>query len=215
MFFLEPRGEAFKRCLDYLFQERAEVIGKDLEDQLAAFRSGSPRLQRLQNVAQYFSNQSLEMAPGVKFSFQPFLREAEARKFPSVQMAPRTTYVFDAAGEKTDTWHDRGLNKYGPYTAPTFTPSTPRICIICQKTRKGRVEQFLYKLLNGVTVPEIAKKGKTQPFAKGLIHKYALDDVVTKFFQADDNTAAAYDRAVRQALSHQSREGFRWDLALI
>lgn len=213
--FLEPRGEAFKRCLNHLFQERAEIIGKDLEDQLADFRNGPTRLKRLQNVAQYFSNQSLEMAPGVKFSFQPFLMEAEVQKFPSVQMAPRTIYVFDAAGEKTDTWHDRGLNEYGPYTAPTFTPSTPRICVICQKTQKGRVEQFLYRLLNGVTVPELAQKGKSQPFAKGLIHKYALDDVETKFFQTDDNTAAAYDRAVRQALSHQRREGFRWDLALI
>lgn len=42
-----------------------------------------------------------------------------------------------------------------------------------------------------------------------------LENVETKFFLADDNTAAAYDRAVRQALAHQTKEGFRWNLAFV
>ena len=66
-----------------------------------------------------------------------------------------------------------------------------------------------------MTVPELTKRNKKQPFAKGFIHKYVLDDVETRFFLAEDNTAAAYDRAVRQALSYQTREGFRWNLALV
>lgn len=215
--FLEPRREAFKRCLECLFQERTPAIEKDLDDQLADFRSGPSRLKRLQTVAQYLSGQSLEILPGVTFSLQSFLSETGSQNLPSVHTAPRTMYVFDAAGEKTNGWHDGGLNEYGPYTAPTFTPSTPRMCVICQGTRKGRVEQFLYKLLNGVTVPEFNRRQrqKRQPFAKGFIHKYALDSVETQFFLAEDNTAAAYDRAVRQALSYQNREGLRWNLALI
>jgi hypothetical protein len=216
--FLEPRREAFKRCFAKLFGEQASAIEEALDKELADFRNGPTRLKRLQTVTRYLSNQSLEMLPGVKFSFQPFLSEADPQSFPSVHVAPRTTYVFDAAGEKTSYWHDGGLNEYGPYTAPTFTPSTPRICVICQRTRKGRVEQFLYKLLNGVSVPEFNREGekkKRQPFAKGLIHKYVLDDVEARFFLTEDNTAAGYDRAVRQALSYQNREGFRWDLALI
>ncbi|MGG6294929.1 argonaute/piwi family protein [Leptolyngbya sp. AN02str] len=213
--FLEPRREAFNRCLEHIFAERSPDVEKDLDNLLADFRSGPSRLRRLQAVAGYLSEKSLEMLPGVTFTLQPFLSENKSRTLPPVQLAPRAVYVFDDSGEKTDTWHDRGLNEYGPYTSPTFTPSTPRICIICQGTRKGRVEQFLYKLLKGVTVPQITKKGKPQPFAKGLIHKYALDDVETHFFLATDKTAAAYDRAVREALRHQNREGFRWNLALI
>jgi hypothetical protein len=213
--FLEPRREAFKHCLTSLCQERTLAVEEELDKCLADFRSGEHRLKHLQSVAKYLSSRSLEMLPGLPFSLQPFLSESGGQKFPIIQTAPRPTYVFDVAGEKTDTWHDRGLNEYGPYNAPTFTPSTPRICIICQASRQGRVEQFLYKLLNGVIVKEIARKGKPQPFAKGLIHKYALDNVETRLFIAKDNTAAAYDKAVRDALGHQSREGFRWNLALI
>jgi hypothetical protein len=213
--FIEPRREAFSRCLTHVFKERSLGIEEDLANLLADFRSGPSRLQRLQTVAQYLSSQSLELLPGITFTLQPFLSEKDARTLPTIHTAPRTVYVFDDSGEKTDTWHDRGLNEYGPYTSRIFTPSTPRVCIICQGTRKGRVEQFLYKLLKGVTVPQITKKGKSQPFAKGFIHKYALDDVETQFFLASDNTAAAYDRAVREALRHQNREGFKWDLALI
>lgn len=161
--FLEPRQEAFKRCLEYLLQEQTSEIEKNLDNELANFRSGSFRLKHLQNIAKYISDQSLEILPGVKFSLQSFLSEAGEQRLPSVHIAPRTTYVFDAAGEKTDTWHDRGLNEYGPYTAPTFTPSSPRVCVICQKNRKGRVEQFLHKLLYGMVVQELSRKGKQQP----------------------------------------------------
>ncbi len=213
--FLEPRREAFNLCLKHIFKERLPEVEEDLGALLADFRSGPSRLKRLRAVAKYFSEQSLEILPGVTFTLQPFLSENEDKTLPPVHTVPRTVYVFNDSGEKTDTWHDRGLNEYGPYTSTTFTPSTPRICIICQGTRKGRVEQFLYKLLKGVTVPQISKKGKPQPFAKGLIHKYALDDVETHFFVATDKTSTAYDKAVRQALSYQSREGFRWNLALI
>jgi hypothetical protein len=213
--FLEPRREAFKHCLEHLFKEQAFAIEEALDEELAAFRSGPARLKRLQAVVKYLSEQSLEMLPGISFSLQSFLTEEDSQSFPAIHTAPRTTYVFDPAGEKTYYWNDGGLNEYGPYTAPTFTPSTPRICVICQRTRKGRVEQFLYKLINGVTVPELTKRNKKQPFAKGFIHKYVLDDIETRFFLAEDNTAAAYDRAVRQALSYQTREGFRWNLALV
>lgn len=213
--FLEPRREAFKRCLEFLFPEEASKIEKNLEDQMIDFRSGPKQLERLEKIADYFSKQSLEILPGISFSLQPFLSESSSQSLPPIQTAPRATYVFDVAGEKTGTWNDKGLNDYGPYTSTTFTPSIPRICIICQEIYKGRVEQFLYKLLNGVTVPELSQKGKSQPFAKGLIHKYSLGGVVPKFFLTDDNTATAYDKAVREALSDQHREGFRWNLALV
>ncbi|MBW4464685.1 MAG: hypothetical protein KME07_04500 [Pegethrix bostrychoides GSE-TBD4-15B] len=213
--FLEPRQEAFNRCLDCLFREHADAVKDDLEKKLIDFRDGANRLKHLQKVINYFSTQSFEMVPGVNFSFQPFLTEAEAQNFPSVQMAPRTIYVFDASGEKTSTWHDGGLSEYGPYSAPTFTPSDPRICVICQETQKGRVEQFLYKLINGVTVKELTQKNKRQPFAQGLIRKYSLDNIDYKFFLTHGSTATEYERAVRQALNYQRQERFKWDLALI
>ncbi|MEJ1930717.1 Piwi domain-containing protein, partial [Nostoc sp. NIES-2111] len=209
--FLEPRIEAFNRCLEHLFGEDVYLIKQQLDAQLAIFRSGPSRLEKLISVIQYLAKQTLELVPGTTFTFEPFLTEANPKTFPKVCTAPSTTYVFDSTGEKTDIWNDRGLNKYGPYTTPTFTPSKPRVCVICQKHRKGRVEQFLYKFKNGVTVPNL----KHQPFDKGAIRKYHLEGFTYEFFLADDSTSVAYDRAIRQALRYQHQHGFKWDLALV
>ncbi|MEO0519217.1 MAG: Piwi domain-containing protein [Cyanobacteria bacterium P01_A01_bin.116] len=212
--FLEPRKEAFKRCLAHIFREKAPAIEKRLENVISDFRSGPARLKQLQAVSEHLSKKALSIVPGVPFSLHAFLSEGYDN-LPTIHKAPSATYVFDATGSKTSNWNDGGLTEYGPYDSRTFTPSTPRICIICQHTRQGQVEQFLYKLLNGVTVASLSKKGKRQPFAKGFVDKYALDGVETKIFFADDNTPQAYESAVRQALVHQKKEGFIWDLALV
>lgn len=209
--FLEPRHEAFNLCLVHLFGKKAPHIKQALDNEIATFRSGPARLEKLQTIIQYFANHPIEFVPGSTFTLEPFLTEANPQNFPAVHIARSAIYVLDPTGEKNSTWNDGGLNDYGPYTAQTFTPSTPRICVICQQTRKGRVEQFLYKFFNGVTVPKL----KRQPFAKGFIHKYALDGAEPEFFLTEGNTAEAYNRAVRQALAYQTRKNFKWDLALV
>jgi Piwi domain len=209
--FLEPRSEAFNRCLKHMLKEEASQVKQTLDRDLAEFRKGPTRLDMLQKVIEYFITHPLEILPGSTFILEPFLTEVSSRTFPAVHTAPKPTYVFDPTGNKTDTWHDRGLNKYGPYTAQTFTPSKPHICVICQKTQKGLVEQFLYKLLNGITLPSSDR----QPFVKGFIREYSLEGVSTQFFMADSATAEGYQRAIREALSYQREHDLKWDLALI
>ena len=92
------------------------------------------------------------MVPGVPFTFGPLLDSAKA-SFPRLESAPRPVYVFDQTGSKTDTWHDRGLTEHGPYTAQVFTPNQPRICVVCQQSMKGQVEQFLHKFVHGIKLP--------------------------------------------------------------
>jgi hypothetical protein len=151
------------------------------------------------------------MVPGVAFTFLPLLAEGSTGIFPSVQEAPKTVYVFDPAERRTGTWHDGGLDEHGPYTAQSFTPSRPRICVICQATRKGRVEQFLHKFFHGVT-----HQGKGRaPFTKGFIRKYALEGFTTEFFLTSGDTSDAYQRAARQAIEQQTQQNIKWDLALV
>ena len=63
-------------------------------------------------------------------------------------------------------------------TTQVFTPTTPRICVVCQKSRKGHVEQFIHKFINGLTLAP----GKKNYFEKGFLRKYVVRDVVTDFF---------------------------------
>jgi len=208
---LEPRYRAFDLCLTHVFREQAPQVKRALDIHLTEVRSGPGRLKRLQAVIEHLVKLRLEMAPGVSFTFHPFIAQESGGTFPPVQYAPKTIYVFDPTGYYTDTWHDRGLNNYGPYTSQSFTPSRPRICVICEKTRKGQVEQFLHKFFNGIRPPDI----DNPPFAKGFTRKYALEECSTEFFLAETNTADAYRKAARHAIEWQTQHNVKWDLALV
>lgn len=141
---------AFDTCLNTVFGKHAEAVRSSLEKERRDLRHGPTRLDRLKKIIEFFRGAKHELIPGLPFTFEPLLSTSMA-SFPKIEVAPKPTYVFDPAGRKTRTWHDGGLNQYGPYTSTTFTPTAPRICIICQAARKGDVERFIGTLLNGVT----------------------------------------------------------------
>lgn len=184
-----------------------------MDKQLVQVRNGPDRLEKLRSVLNYFSRQKFQMTLDVSFAVTDFMEHStNTGPFPKVQQAPKAVYVFDPTGSHTDTWHDRGLNKYGPYTSQSFTPSRPRVCVICQKQRKGQVEQFLYKLINGVAS---TSSGGREPFPKGLIRKYHLEDISIEFFVVEGDSAESYRKASRRAIEQASERGFRWNLAIV
>ncbi len=218
---------AFDNLLQHTFREKYPQIKHKLEEQLIAFRNGPALLTRLSALRSYFGNDlpkktPLEMLPGVQWHCTPFLSQNETAALPKIEKAPTVQYVFDSSGQKTDTWHDRGMDQHGPYSTPTFSPTQPRICVICQKSHKGRIEQFVRKFLHGIVLPEppqnqsgSGQRQKRQPFTKGFLRKYALQDGETEFFEADDNSAEAYHKAALSAIRAQGERKVRFDLALI
>lgn len=208
---LEARTDAFDRCLRLAFSSDGELVKAALDRRLSSLRSGPAKIDRLQRVAEFLGNEDLVLFPGASARVGHFLSERDSRIFPPVLVAPKAVYVYDAAGTRTDTWSDGGLRKHGPYSADVFTPSRPRIAVICQATAKGQIDQFLHKFLHGIRFPGDMKA----PFASGFIKKYALDGVVPEFFVADNRTAAAYHRAARTAIERQEQAGAKWDIALV
>lgn len=213
---LEKR--AFPAYLAHAFQGNDQLIGSALEKARADLRSGPTKLQRINSVVEFFASKQHFLAPGISFRFSPLLSDASKSLFPTLESAPKPTYIFDQTGSKTDTWNDRGLDQHGPYTAKVFTPNRPRLCVVCQKAQKGRVEQFLHKFINGIVLPPPPPtyRGKPQRnyFEKGLLRKYALQDVTYEFFVAEDRLPRSYKEACRQALEKHGA-GTKWDLALV
>ena len=151
------------------------------------------------------------MLPGLTCRPLQLLAEGSGSDFPAVEQPPPVVYVFDQAGEKSGANRDQGLDDFGPYTAKTLSPSKPRFCVICQSSHKGRVEQFVRKFLEGITLTGQERN----PFGKGLIRKYAFKDVLLNFFEASDSTAAAYQKAVKDAILAQRDQSITFNLALI
>ena len=213
---LEKR--AFSACLACAFQGEDQLIASALEKARADLRSGPTKLQRINSVVEFFASKQHFLAPGIPFKFLPLLSDTSRKLFPTLETAPKPTYIFDQTGSKTDTWNDRGLDQHGPYTAKVFTPNRPRLCVVCQKAQRGRVEQFLHKFINGIALPAPSPsyRGKQQRhyFEKGLLRKYALQDVTYEFFVADDRSPRSYKEACRRALEKHGA-GTKWDLALV
>ena len=209
---------AFPVYLAHTFKGNDQFIASALEKARADLRSGPTKLQRLNSVVEFFASKQHSLAPSIAFKFTPLLSDASKRLFPTLEVAPKPTYIFDQTGSKTDTWSDRGLDQYGPYTAKVFTPNRPRLCVVCQKAQKGRIEQFLHKFINGIVLPPSSPtyRGKPQRnyFEKGMLRKYALQDVTYEFFLAEDRLPRSYKEACRQALEKHGA-GTKWDLALV
>lgn len=210
---IEPRWEAFDRCVEHAFGKDASQVTASLAQSLASSRQGLARLEKLRAAADHLSKEHIEIVPGVNIEVRRLLASQDGARFPRLEEAPRPVYVFDPTGSRTNTWHDAGLKQFGPYSGQTFDKNRPRLCIICQASRKGQVEQLLHKFLRGVTRPN--QPPHKQPFPNGFIQKYALDDVATEFFLANGDSVPAYQKAVQQAIEKQTDTNLKWDLALV
>lgn len=219
--YLIKDSDAIERCLNHIFGRHSASIETALRQRLATFRNGKNKLEHLQKVAAYIQKWDLEIIPGITFKLNPFI--AQPKAFPTVQIADKPTYVFDPAGRKTNFWHDGGLRTYGPYSWQSFTPTTPKVCVICKASYKGQVEQFLYKLENGIVetttsgsaIKDNSKGEKILPFAQGLVNKYKLDGIQFEFFTAENETPESYLKAFRDAMNKAQQQNFKWDLALV
>jgi len=210
---LEKR--AFDACMSHEFGSCATKVREGLERQRAALRQGKARLEKIGTIVEFFRKMQYEMVPGTSFAFGPLLASSD-RAFPHIEDAPKPVYVFDQTGSKTNTWHDKGLTEYGPYSAQVFTPNQPRIGIVCQQSMKGQVEQFVRKFVNGVVLPapRDPRRRKTNYFEKGLVRKFALKNVQYEFFLAANGSVEAYKKACKQAVEAHGN-GQKLDLALV
>lgn len=211
--FLEPRRENLSRCISALFPDQCADILVALDRGTSQAREGGALLQRVRMVLDHFAKVNLEIVPDIRVQMgTPFSQGSRDSKFPPVHDAPKPTYVFDVSGTRTDFWHDRGLDQHGPYDRKTFTPTRPRLAVICQHNCRGQVEQFLHKLLEGL--PKVLFKDRA-PFGKGLLRKYCLDHCDFEFFETTNDSAQGYLDASRAAIEHATTTGTRWNLALI
>jgi hypothetical protein len=197
--FPEASWGVFDRLIEHYGGNAAASVRGILDVRMPELRHGPTKLNRIVDITNYFRRQTLQLLDNCRCSFGELLSQGQPG-FPRIAKTHPPVYVFDPNGRKTDTWHDRGLDINGPYHSSHFPKSSPRVVVICQASKKGRVEQAIHKLLNGITVPGLDARGKRQPFAKGLIRKYLLRDVKVEFETTDSPTFADYDKAARRAL---------------
>jgi hypothetical protein len=207
---VEADYDGLMRCLNVAFNGKANVIERRLFDLQSAAQVGPKKLGELTRVENRLTQKPLRLLPGVE---APVLLHLDSKRkaFPTVHQAPQALYVFDRTFNKAAlTDAKRGIFQLGPYSQQGFTPSKPRICVVCERSRKGEVEQFLKKLLEGHNEP-----GRKCFFPNGFIKTYGLQGKEVRFFVADGPTAAAYRKAAQEALAAVTTDAERWHLAYV
>lgn len=201
--------EGFMRCLTAVFKDKARKVDRKLFELQSAAKVGPKKLAELSRVENRLTQKPITILPGVQFTVLPFLNQRSAA-FPAVRQSPGALYVFDPTFNKPAVSDAKIGIQGGPYSQRIFSPSKPRICVVCQRSRKGEVEQFLQKLFEGNEEP-----GRKCFFPHGLIKTYRLQGRDVKFFVAEGPTALAYHKAAQQALASVTTDAERWNLAYI
>lgn len=210
--YLEARKENLYHCLEVLYPKELAFIKKNLDRNLANFRSGPERISRIKSINQYFSKNQLELCQGVTVSIGQ-LFEQGMNTFPKVDILPRPTYVFDPSRQRTHISHDKGLDIHGPYDRATFNCPTPKVAVICQASKKGQVEQFVTKFCEGM--PHVVNKKGMAPYGKGFVRKYSTNKWEIDFFTTTHASAEAYSKTALDVVETASISGRKWNLILI
>lgn len=205
----EANFQSFQRCLQLAFGKAAQAVDERLFALQTAARNGPRTFEEVSRVADRLGQRKLELLPGFFVSVRPPLSERQPG-FPPVSRCPPALLVFDPTLSKPATSNKLEILSGGPYSQRGFSPSKPKICVICQRSRQGEVEQFLRKFFEGVSDPK-----RKCYFPNGFIKTYRLAGFEWRFFLADDPSAGAYRKAALEALESVETESQRWNLALV
>lgn len=207
---IEADYDGFMFCLNAVFGRRGNAIDRRLFELQSAARVGPKKLSELTRIENRLLQRPIRLLPGLESNVLPHLNSGGTR-FPKVHHSPQALYVFDRTFNKPALIDaKRGILEHGPYSQQGFTPSKPRICVVCERSRRGEVEQFLQKLLDGNVEP-----GRKCFFPNGLLKTYRLQGKDIRFFVAENPTSAAYHKAAQEALASVTTDADRWHLAYV
>lgn len=205
----EADHAGLERCLRSAFGNEAGAIADRLFTLQAEGRSGPKFYEEMARVAERLGKRPMQLLPGFSLTALPMLGEGQAA-FPATKHCPPALFVFDPTLAKPATSNKLQILSGGPYSQRGFSPSKPRICVICQRGRQGEVEQFLRKFFDGVNDPS-----RRCYFPNGFIKTYRLAGFEWRFFLAENTSASAYHKAALEALEAVQTEAQRWHLALV
>lgn len=198
--YLEASRKNFNDYVSHTHGKQSDAFIQNVREVVSAFNSGENKKSRIDMLKGYFQSRGIILINGCRVDIE----DAENIQGICSQL-DKPVFVFNDNG--TADWTEKGLTQYGPYTKRTFDRNDPSICVICAQHDKGRVEQFVRKLLKGIS--------GSKYFSNGLEGKFSLGTSRVEVFTTDSDDVNGYKNAIETAIRKKSDEGGRWDLALV
>lgn len=160
-------------------------IGPDAHDKLWGERgelaSGSERWKRIDKLRARLASESMILAPGISWGVRGWLDTSTLQ--PSRVPTPRFVFGSGRISETAKT-----VLKTGPQHVPPALAERLDACVICEASRRDEVERFLKDLRDGFKLH------------RGLQSTWHVSDLRWAVFPARGFSAAAYEKACRDAL---------------
>jgi hypothetical protein len=215
---LEPRLENLDAVVKALYGAHANRILARLRQLRAPLTTATGKLARIsQTLTDLKNKHKIVLAGEVEVSLADLLVPGDPQ-FPTYVSTSHPGFLFGPQGRKTDSWSDRGIQRWGPFKYMQHTRNTPLIAVVCEASYRGRVEQFLNSLRDGFPDESWEKAtswredDKPNPFQGGLIGKFRLTQVSLKYEETKGPTAEEYRRAAERLLERSPNGG---DLAIV
>ncbi len=198
--YLESSRENFDAYILYTHGNQKDTCVERIRQAIHRFNGGENKRARIDVLKRYIQSKTIPLINGTRIEIE----DAPDIRRDCVQMQ-KPVFVFNDCGEAD--WTEKGLKSFGPYTKRTFDRNDPSICVICAQHDKGRVEQFVRKLLKGIP--------NSKYFGNGLEGKFALGTSRVEVFTTSADSVEAYKKAIEFAIRKKADDGGRWDLALV
>lgn len=198
--YLEASRTNFDDYILHTHGVQKDVIVERIRQSVSIFNRGENKKARIDTLKKYIQSNTIPLIEGTRIEIEDapdIERDCEQLQKP--------VFVFNDNGEAD--WAEKGLTQSGPYTKRTFDRNDPSICVICTQHDKGRVEQFVRKLLKGIS--------NSKYFKNGLEGKFSLGTSRVEVFTTATDSVNAYKNAIEDAIRKKSDDGERWDLALV
>lgn len=198
--YLEASRTNFDDYILHTHGAKKDAIVERIRQSVSLFNGGENKKARIDTLKKYIQSKTIPLIDGTRIEIEdpPNIQK-------NCEQMHKPVFVFNDNGEAD--WAEKGLTQSGPYTKRTFDRNDPSICVICAQHDKGRVEQFVRKLLKGIS--------NSKYFSNGLEGKFTLGTSRVEVFATASDSVDAYKNTIEAAIRKKADDGGRWDLALV
>lgn len=149
---IEGNRRSFKRCFQVLLRGKYDAF-ENQRQQIEGEFLGGPGLEQLYRKMGEVLEASSPIQIGTDMQCRVLGRitAENAPDYKTVVDVDQGEYCFDPAKKKRSDYAWPGIEKYGPYSAETFSKRSPRILVLTPDKAAGKVGQFVGLLKEGVT----------------------------------------------------------------
>jgi hypothetical protein len=211
--FVEPRRETLETMVYLMYPKVAGKALMQLQKARAPYLSGDGKLRKIRDAIAGFNKTlddekqgslDLSFGDGLHARFGELI-DQRSDLFPSIIETNRPPMLFGPNGYDRSDQPDIGIKRYGPFQYTQNPINDPTIVVLCEKQSRGRMDEFLKLLRDGIN-------DDTGRFQGGLVGKFRLTSLRFQYAEIVSGTADAYRTAADDSLSSLPR---RPALALI